>query len=78
MIKHNENVKQVIPGARTVEADGYFTLEVDYVTEGGITKTLRLAHIDADTLRAALNGEFDSMEPEERKRSFFASGRRSR
>jgi hypothetical protein len=77
MIKHPERVSRVV-GGRTVETDGYFTLEVDYVTEGGVAKTLTLAHIDADALRVALVSQFENMEPEERKRSFFASGRRKR
>lgn len=76
-IKHTERVAR-IGDARTVETDGYFTIEVDYVTEGGVHMTLRLAHADADTLRTRLEGETDSMEPEARKRSFMASLRRQR
>lgn len=77
MIKHTENVGRV-GEARTVTGQRYDTIEVDYVTASGITKTLRLAHGDADRLRAAIIGEIELMEPEHRKRSFFNSLRRKR
>jgi hypothetical protein len=77
MIKHPERIAR-IGEARTVSGEAYDVIEVDYVTEGGIAKTLRLAHGDADRLRAALIGEFDSMDPEHRERSFMNSLRRQR
>jgi hypothetical protein len=76
-VKHTENVARVIE-ARTVETGKYYTIEVDYVTAGGVTKCMRLAHGDADWFRVLLINEFDYMEPEKRKRSFFASLRRKR
>lgn len=63
---------------RTVETGKYFTLEVDYVTAGGVSKTLTLAHSDADWLRAAIVDALDGLPEERRKRSFFASLRRNR
>jgi hypothetical protein len=39
---------------------------------------LTIAHGDADWLRVLLINEFDYMEPEKRKRSFFNSLRRKR
>lgn len=63
---------------RTVETGKYFTLEVDYVTAGGVTKTLSLAHCEADVLRVALQDAIGGMPEDRRKRSFFASLRRKR
>lgn len=77
MIRHTERVARV-GETRTVDTGEYFVIEVDYVTEGGITKTLTLAHGDADALRVNLINAMDAMEPEARKRSFFASLRRKR
>lgn len=77
MIRHTEHVGAVTE-SRTVDAGEYFVIEIDYVTEGGIRKTLRLPHGEADKLRVALIGEIDAMEPEARKRSFIASLRRKR
>lgn len=77
MLKHTERVAKV-GEARTVETGDFYTIEVEYVTAGGVRKVLTLAHGDADRLRVALVGEFDSMEPEARQRSFFASLRRKR
>jgi hypothetical protein len=77
MIRHTERVGQVTE-TRAVEGPEFFTIEVDYVTEGGVRKTLALAHNDADMLRARLVDMFETMEPETRKRSFMASIRRKR
>ncbi|MDX3551022.1 hypothetical protein PV729_04415 [Streptomyces europaeiscabiei] len=77
MIKHVEAVGG-IGEARTVPGTKYDTIEIDYVTASGITKTLRLAHGEADMLRTAIIGELDSMEPEHRMRSFLNSRRRRR
>ncbi|MFI8830579.1 hypothetical protein ACIGPN_06075 [Streptomyces afghaniensis] len=64
--------------ARIVQGEAYDTIEIDYETAGGIRKTLRLAHGDADILRVRIVGEIEGMEPERRKRSFLASLRRKR
>lgn len=77
MLKHPERVASIGEG-RTVAGDDFAVIEVDYVTEGGIRKTLRLAHSDADKLRVMLIGELDAMDPEVRKASFMASARRKR
>jgi hypothetical protein len=61
-----------------VETGSYYTLEVDYVTMGGVRKTLVLPHCVAESLRAALAGEFEEMSDERRRRSFFASFKRNR
>lgn len=63
---------------RTIETGKYFTLEVDYVTAGGVSKTLKLAHSDAARLAVAIDSEFAALPEERRKRSFFASLRRNR
>lgn len=76
-MKHAEKVARFIE-ARTVETGKYYTIEVDYVTAGGVSKVLTIAHGDADWLRVLLINEFDYMEPEKRKRSFFNSLRRKR
>jgi len=77
MIKHPERVAS-IGEARVISGEAYDMIEVDYATEGGISKTLRLAHCEADQLRALLISQLDGMEPERRKFSFFNSLRRKR
>lgn len=77
MLKHVENIARVTE-ARTVDTGKYFTLEVDYVTAGGVSKCLKLAHGDADWLRVLLTNEFDAMPADRKRRSFFASLRRKR
>ncbi len=77
MIKHPERVA-AIGEARTVPSEDYAMIEIDYVTEGGIRKTLRLAHADADKLRVAIVGELESIPDGVRQASFMASARRKR
>lgn len=77
MLKHPERVA-AIGEARTVRGEEYAVIEVDYVTEGGIRKTFRLAHADADKLRVAIVGELESMPDGVRQASFMASARRKR
>jgi hypothetical protein len=67
-----------IGDVRTVETGKYFTLEVDYVTAGGISKTLTLAHSDAAWLGSTIHDALTELPEERRKRSFFASLRRKR
>lgn len=76
-MRHNENVKRVTD-CRVVDTGKFVTFEFDYETAGGVKKTLRLAHCDADRLRVAVAGEYEVMDPAKRKRSFFASLRRQR
>lgn len=77
MMRHTERVAKFTE-ARSVETGDYFTIEVDYETEGGIRKTLSMPHGVADALRVYIINEVDDMDPEVRKRSFFASLRRKR
>jgi hypothetical protein len=74
-MRHAEKVARVTE-ARTVESGSYFTFEVDYVTAGGVRKTLVLPHSVGESLRATLTDEVDAMPAERRKRSFFASMKR--
>jgi hypothetical protein len=74
-MRHTENVKQVTDW-RAVDTGKYVTVEVDYTTASGIKKTLRLPHCVADTMRVAIVSEFEGMEDDKRKRSFWASLRR--
>lgn len=76
-IKHNERVAS-IGDSRTIAGEDFDYVEVDYVTEGGIRKTLRLPLSDAGDLRTQLAKQIDGMEPERRKRSFMASLKRAR
>jgi hypothetical protein len=76
-IRHAEKVSRV-GESRSVETGSFYTLEVDYVTMGGVRKTLVLPHCVAESLRAALADEFETMPEERRKRSFFASFKRNR
>lgn len=77
MIHHAEKVAR-ITDSRTVDSGRYDTIEVDYVTTGGVRKTLVLPHCVADHMRASIIGEFECMTDERRKRSFFASFKRKR
>ncbi|MGW5636953.1 hypothetical protein [Streptomyces sp. NPDC003832] len=76
-MRHHEKVKRVTD-YRMVDNGKYVIFEIDYETAGGVKKTLHLAHCDADRLRVAVAGEYEAMDPEKRKRSFFASLRRPR
>jgi hypothetical protein len=77
VITHTESVGRIL-AARRIEGDDYDSFEIDYTTPGGIRKTLRLAHGDADRLRVLVTGEIEDMPEERRKRSFLASLRRKR
>ncbi|MGW4986285.1 hypothetical protein ACWEQ3_01360 [Streptomyces mirabilis] len=74
-IRHREFVDKVTEW-RAVETDGYYTIEVDYATDHGIKKTLVMPHGIADAMRMAIVSEFECMEPEVKKASFWASLRR--
>lgn len=76
-LRHPERVAK-IGDSRTVDTGEFDTIEVDYVTEGNVTKTLRLPHCLASQLRSALADELDAMPEERRKVSFPASLRRKR
>jgi hypothetical protein len=76
-MRHIENIKQVTD-SRLVAGPKFATVEIDYTTAGGIKKTLRLAHGDADQVRVAIISELESMPEPVRKRSFWASLRRKR
>jgi hypothetical protein len=77
MLRHAENVRQ-ITDYRAVDTGKFVTFEFDYVTASGVKKTLRLAHCDADRMRALIVGECEAMDDSKRKRSFWASLRRKR
>ncbi|MGI5408185.1 hypothetical protein ACQEV9_15460 [Streptomyces chartreusis] len=76
-MRHIENVGRVSE-ARMIPGPKFVTFEVDYTTAGGVKKTLKLAHSEADAIRAAIVGELESMPPKARAGSFFASLRRKR
>ncbi len=76
-IKHPENIKHVADV--TLEETGdYYTVCIDVVTVGGITKVLRIPHADADRLRVLLIDCVEGMDEQRRKSSFLASLRRKR
>lgn len=77
MLRHTERVASFTE-ARTVDTGEFLTIEVDYVTEGGVSKTLRMAHSDAAALRVFIVNEIDDMSLEVRERSWIASLRRKR
>lgn len=76
-MRHAEKVAR-ITDSRTVNSGAYDTIEVDYVTTGGVKKSLILPHCIADHMRASIIGEFECMSDERRRRSFFASFKRKR
>lgn len=53
MLRHDERVGAV-ERVRPVVTDGGLIMEIDYLTEGGIRKTLKLPHDDARKLKVAL------------------------
>lgn len=75
MIRHAEKISQVTD-SRVVETGKFYTIEVDYVTAGGVRKTLVMPHCVADRVRVAIASEIEIMPEERRKRSFFASFKR--
>lgn len=76
-IRHIENIGRVTE-SRLVAGPKYATVEIDYVTAGGVQKTLKLAHGEAEQIRAAIGGALDIMPEGVRKGSFFASLKRKR
>jgi hypothetical protein len=76
-MRHVENVGRVSE-SRLVPGSKYLTIEIDYTTAGGVKKTLKLAHSEADAIRAAIMGELEVVPPKARAGSFFASLRRKR
>ncbi|MEU0245138.1 hypothetical protein ABZ192_12535 [Streptomyces sp. NPDC006235] len=72
MIRHTEEASEVV-GVRLDTSEEVAMLELDYVTPGGIRKTLRVRHTDAFKVRSGIAEVFDEMDPEARKRSSFAS-----
>lgn len=76
-MRHVENIAR-ITDSRLIAGPKYATVEIDYSTAGGVQKTLRLAHGDADQMRAWIISELETMPEPVRKRSFWASLRRKR
>jgi hypothetical protein len=76
-MRHAEKIGRITE-ARTIDSGGYYTIEVDYVTTGGVKKTLVMPHCIADIMRVSIIGEIECMTDEARKRSFFASFKRKR
>ena len=76
-MRHIENVGRV-SAARLVPGPKFASIEVDYTTAGGVNKTLKLAHGEAEQIRAAIVAEFAQMPPKARAGSFFASLKRKR
>jgi hypothetical protein len=76
-MRHVENIGR-ITDSRLIAGPRFATVELDYTTAGGIKKTLRLAHGDADQVRVRIASELESMPEPVRKRSFWASLRRKR
>lgn len=76
-MRHVEKVGRVTE-SRMIPGPKYVTFEIDYVTAGGVKKTLKLAHSEADAIRAAIMGELESMPAAVRTGSFFNSLRRKR
>jgi hypothetical protein len=75
--RHVENIGR-ISTARLVPGPKYVTIEIDYMTEGGVSKTLKLAHGDAEDVRGLIGRALDSMPALPRRGSFFASLKRAR
>jgi hypothetical protein len=76
-LRHQEKVAR-ITDFRAVDTGRFVTIEVDYTTAGGVTKTLVMPHCLADQMRVAIVSEFESMPEEKRTRSFWASLKRKR
>lgn len=76
-MRHVENMGK-ITASRLVPGPKYVTIEVDYTTAGGVKKTLKLAHSEAEQIRAAIMSELDVMPSAVRKGSFFNSLKRKR
>lgn len=76
-MRHVENLSKVT-ASRLVPGPKYVTIEVDYTTAGGVKKTLKLAHSEAEQIRAAIVAELDVMPIGARKGSFFNSLKRKR
>lgn len=76
-MRHVENIGR-ISESRLIPGPKYVTIEVDYTTAGGVKKTLKLAHGEAEQIRAAIVAELDVMPPAARKGSFFNSLKRKR
>jgi hypothetical protein len=76
-LRHVENVGRITE-SRLIAGPKYATVEIDYTTAGGVSKTLRLAHGEAEMIRAAIVDELESMPEGARRGSFFASLKRKR
>lgn len=76
-MRHIENVGRVSE-SRLVPGPKFVSLEIDYTTAGGVKKTLKLAHGEAEQLKSAILAELEMMPPPARKASFFNSLKRKR
>jgi hypothetical protein len=76
-LRHIENIGRVTEG-RLNAGPKYASVEIDYVTAGGIQKTLKIAHGEAEQIRALIGEALDVMPERVRKGSFFASLKRNR
>jgi hypothetical protein len=76
-LRHIENVAR-LTCARLVPGPRFVAVEVDYTTAGGVAKTLRLSHAEAEQIRALICAELEIMPEPARKQSFFRSLRRNR
>ena len=72
MIKHAENVDR-IKEARAVAAGEAVMIEIDYVTPGGITKTMRLPFRQASRVRGLIMDAIQTVPMDDRKRLMLAS-----
>jgi hypothetical protein len=77
IMRHVENIARVTD-SRLIAGPRFATVEIDYTTAGGVQKTLKLAHGDADQIRACIISELETMPEPVRRRSFWASLRRKR
>lgn len=76
MLTHTETIRRVVGVTTETSEEGFFLLCIEVVTAGNVRKVMRVPHATADALRVGLVGEFDSMDDEQRRRSFNASMRR--
>lgn len=75
MLRHDESI-QTITETRVVPTKDFLTFEIDYVTPGGIHKTLHIAHHAADRIRNAVVSAVEAMPPAARAHSLTKSAQR--
>ncbi|MFF8942870.1 hypothetical protein ACF1A5_11475 [Streptomyces sp. NPDC014864] len=76
-MRHTESVGRVTD-YRLVPGPKYVTVELDYTTAGGVKKTLKLAHCEAEQIRTGIASALEDMPVGPRRGSFFNSLRRKR